>query len=132
MLVSELELLVVAIAIGLINLMWAAAAARKQQGLKWAGGSRDEPSPVTGVAARLDRAFKNYRETFPFFAAAVLTAYLSGRTGGLCLWGSVMYVAGRAAYVPLYASGVRYWRSLVWFISFIGLVLILVSLIGAL
>ena len=130
--VGELELLLLAIAIGLVHLLWAAQAARKQQGLMWAGGARDEPRPVTGIAARLDRAFKNYRETFSFFAAAVLTAYLSGRTGGLCLWGSVLYVAGRAAYLPLYASGVRYWRSAAWVVSFLGLVMILVSLIGAL
>jgi len=82
------------------------------------------------VAARLDRAFKNFRETFPFFAAAVLAAYLTGKTGGgLCMWGSVLYVAGRAAYLPLYASGVRYWRSLVWSVSFLGLVMVVVSLV---
>jgi uncharacterized MAPEG superfamily protein len=125
---SELQLLVLAIAIGIINLMWAAIAARRQQGLKWAGGSRDEARPVTGVAARLDRAFTNYRETFPLFAAAVIVAYLTGQTGGATLWGSVMYVAARAAYVPLYASGVRYWRSLAWFVSFIGLVVLVIAL----
>ena len=119
---AELQLLVLAIAIGIINLMWAAVASRRQQGLKWAGGSRDEPRPVTGVAARLERAFTNYRETFPLFAAAIVVAYLTGQTGGATLWGSVMYVAGRAAYVLLYASGVRYWRSLAWFVSFVRLV----------
>ena len=127
---GEIELLIVAIALGLVHLMWAAVAARKQQGLKWGGGSRDEPRPVTGVAARLERAFTNYRETFPFFAVAVLTAYLTGKTGGgLCLWGSVLYVGGRVAYLPLYASGVRLWRSLIWIISFIGLVMVLLSLV---
>jgi uncharacterized MAPEG superfamily protein len=125
---AELQLLVLAIAIGIINLMWAAVAARRQQGLKWAGGSRDEPRPVTGVAARLERAFTNYRETFPLFAAAIIVAYLTGQTGGATLWGGVMYVAGRAAYVPLYASGVRYWRSLAWFVSFIGLVALVIAL----
>ena len=125
---AELQLLVLAIAIGIINLMWAAVASRRQQGLKWAGGSRDEPRPVTGVAARLERAFTNYRETFPLFAAAIVGAYLTGQTGGATLWGSGMYVAGRAAYVPLYASGVRYWRSLAWFVSFIGLIVLVIAL----
>jgi len=126
--ISELQLLVVAIVLGLVHLMWAAAEARKQQGLKWAGGSRDDPRPVTGVAARLERAFRNYRETFPFFAAAVLIAVMQGKTGGLALVGSVLYVGGRIVYLPLYAAGVRYWRSLVWFVSLVGLVLIIVSL----
>ena len=128
--VSELELLTMAIGIGLVHLAWAAIAARRQQGLNWARGPRDEPRPVTGVAARLERAFNNFRETFPFFGVAVLAAYLTGKTGGgLCLWGSVLYVAGRAAYLPLYAAGIRSWRSLVWFISFIGLVMVATSLV---
>jgi uncharacterized MAPEG superfamily protein len=125
---AELQLLVLAIVIGMINLLWAAGAARSQQGYKWAGGSRDEARPITGVAARLERAFANYRETFPLFAAAVIVAYLTGKTGGAALWGTVAYVAARAAYVPLYASGVRYWRSLAWFISFIGLVVLVIAL----
>lgn len=125
---SQLQLLILAIGIGVINLVWAAVAARRQQGLKWAGGSRDEPRPVVGVAARLERAFANYRETFPLFAAAAIVAYLTGETGGAALWGGVMYVAGRAAYVPLYASGVRYWRSLAWFVSFIGLIVLVIAL----
>ena len=43
--VSELELLTMAIGIGLIHLAWAAIAARRQQGLNWARGPRDEPRP---------------------------------------------------------------------------------------
>lgn len=108
--------------------MWAAAAARRQQGMVWAGGSRDEPRPVTGVAARLERAFSNYRETFPFFAAAALAACVAGKAQGLCLYGAALYVAARAVYLPLYASGVRNWRSAAWFLSFIGLILMLIAL----
>lgn len=125
--VAELQLLIAATVLGLVHLLWAAAEARKQQGLKWAGGSRDEPRPVTGVAARLERAFKNYRETYPFFAAAVLTAVVADKTGGLCLTGAVLYVAGRIVYLPLYAWAGGLWRSLVWFISLIGLVLMLAA-----
>jgi uncharacterized MAPEG superfamily protein len=124
---AELQLLGLAVIVGLVQLLWAAGAARQQQGLKWAGGSRDEPRPVTGVAARLERAFTNFRETFPLFAAAVLVAYLGGRLGTLTLWGSALYVAGRALYVPLYASGVRILRSLVWAISMAGLIMVVVA-----
>jgi 2,4-dienoyl-CoA reductase-like NADH-dependent reductase (Old Yellow Enzyme family) len=68
----ELKLLAVAVVIGLIQLLWAAGAARAQQDMKWAAGPRDTPMPITGAAARLERAFWNFAETFPFFAAAVL------------------------------------------------------------
>lgn len=125
----ELKLLGVAVIIGLVQLLWAAAAARGQQDLKWAAGPRDTPMPISGSAARLHRAFWNFVETFPFFAAAVLTAAAAGKLGtDLTIWGSGLYVAGRAIYAPLYAAGVPMLRSVVWFASLIGLVMILVAL----
>lgn len=124
----ELQLLAWAVVIGLVQLGWAAAAARSQQGLKWAGGSRDEPRPVTGVAARLERALRNFLETFPFFAAAVIVAYLGGKLGDLTFWGASLYVAARALYAPLYASGVAIVRSLVWFVSMIGLFMVVAAI----
>ncbi|MDP1873786.1 MAPEG family protein [Phenylobacterium sp.] len=124
----ELKLLGVAILIGLIQILWGAAAARRQQGLKWAAGPRDEVRPIEGAAARLDRALRNFLETFPFFAAAVIVAYLGGKLGDLTLWGSVLYVAGRALYVPLYAAGVPMVRSLVWFVAMIGLGMVVAAI----
>lgn len=124
----ELKLLGVAIVIGLVQILWGAAAARRQQGLKWAAGPRDDVRPLDGVAARLDRALRNFLETFPFFAAAVITAYLGGKLGDLTLWGSVLYVAGRALYVPLYAAGVPMVRSLVWFAAMVGLGMVVAAI----
>ena len=45
---TELRLLGAALIIGVVQIFWAAYEARRQQGLKWAGGPRDEPRPVTG------------------------------------------------------------------------------------
>ena len=126
---TELKLLGVAIVIGLVQLLWAAGAARQQQDLKWAAGPRDTPMPITGVAARLNRAFWNFAETFPFFAVAVLACAAAGKLGTeLTLWGSAAYVLGRLAYVPLYALGVPTVRTLAWFVSMVGLVIVLVAL----
>lgn len=125
----ELKLLVAAAAVGLAQLLWAAGAARAQQDLKWAAGPRDTPQPITGVAARLERAFWNFAETFPFFAAAVLADAAAGRLGGtLTVWGAWLYVVGRAAYAPLYASGVPMVRTLVWAISMAGLLMTMAAL----
>ena len=60
------------------------------------------------------RAQANLLETFPFFAAAVLAAALSAKLGPLTLWGSALYVAARALYVPIYAFGVSIIRSVAW------------------
>jgi uncharacterized MAPEG superfamily protein len=124
---AELQLLIAAVLVGIVQLFWAAAAARGQQGLKWGGGPRDEPRPLTGVAGRLDRAFRNYLETFPFFAAAVITAYLAGKLGTLTLWGAGLFVAARALYVPVYAAGVPGLRTLIWFVAMVGLFMIIAA-----
>jgi len=124
----ELQLLAAAVVIGLVQLLWGAAAARRQQGLKWAAGPRDEARPLDGVAARLDRALRNFLETVPFFATAVSVAYLGGKLGDLTLWGCVLDVAGRALYVPLYAAGVPLVRSLAWFAAMIGLALVVAAI----
>ena len=126
----ELRLLGAAVVVGLVQLMWAAAAARAQQGdMKWALGPRDTPMPIEGVAARLNRAFWNFVETFPFFAAAVLACAAAGKLGTeLSIWGSGLYVAGRALYAPIYATGIPTVRTLVWFAATIGIVMVLVAL----
>lgn len=124
----ELKLLGFAVLIGLVQLMWAAIAAQPQRGLAWNAGPRDEPRPLTGMAGRLERAFANYRETFPFFAALVIATYLGGKLGDLTLWGSVAYVVARAVYVPLYAFGIPYVRSLIWLVATGGIVALLIAL----
>lgn len=124
----ELKLLAAAVIVGLVQLGWASFAARGQQNLKWAAGPRDDPMPITGVAARLDRAFWNFMETFPFFAAAVLAAVLAGKTGTLTLWGAALYVIARALYVPLYASGIPRIRTLVWVVSLVGVIMVVAAL----
>lgn len=118
----ELMILAGAVLLGLVQLIAAAASARTQQNLAWAAGPRDEPMPpLTGVPGRLDRAFRNFMETFPFFAALVLVAYLGGRLGTLTHWGGILYLAARVIYLPLYALGIPRIRTLVWFVSIIGL-----------
>ena len=126
----ELKLLGAAIIIGLVQLMWAAAAARGQQDMKWAAGPRDTPMPIGGGAARLERAFWNFAETFPFFAAAVLAAAVADKLGtNLTVWGATLYVVSRAIYAPLYAAGIPMVRSIIWFASMVGLVMVLVALL---
>lgn len=117
---AELYLLGAAVIIGLVHLFWAAGESRAQQGYGWAAGPRDEPRPVTGRAARLNRAFANYLETLPLFAAAVAAANAGGKLGVLTFWGCHAYVWSRALYVPAYAFGWRV-RPLLWFISIGGL-----------
>ena len=129
MVAVELKLLIAAIVIGMIQLFWAAGAARAQQDIKWAAGPRDTPMPISGVAARLQRAFWNFVETFPFFAAAILADAVAGKLGTpLTVWGASLYVGGRAVYPLLYATAVPLVRTLAWFVSIVGLIMVIWAL----
>ena len=125
---AELKLLSVAIVIGLVQLVWATGVARREQDPKWVLGPQDDKVPLGPMAARLDRAFKNFMETFPLFAAAVVAADLLGKLGALTICGSGLYVAARALYVPLYAFGVPVARTVVWIVGSLGLLLVVAAL----
>ena len=121
--------LVAALFLALVQIFAAAGAKRRQDGLDWAAGNRDRQPVYTGVAARLDRAQANLFETLWIFAVAVLVAHVTGREDGLTLWGARLYVVARVIYVPLYASGVKLWRSVIYGIALVGLLLVLASLV---
>jgi uncharacterized MAPEG superfamily protein len=59
----------------------------------------------------------------------VLIAALAGRHNWMTEWGAVLYFVARVAYVPLYAYGVRIFRSLAWCVATLGIILILIGLI---
>jgi uncharacterized MAPEG superfamily protein len=95
----------------------------------WNTGPRDETMPpLNPLAGRMLRAQQNLFETLPLFIGAVLAAAVAGRLGMLTLIGTHLYFFGRLLYVPLYAIGVPYVRSLVWVAATAGLVLVIVGL----
>lgn len=122
----ELRMLAWAIVLGIVQLLAAAAGATVRRGLKWNASARDgTPAPLEGVAARLDRAFRNFLETFPFFAAAVLGVVAMQRAGSWSALAVQLYFWARVVYVPLYAAGVPYLRSLVWVASMLGIAILI-------
>jgi uncharacterized MAPEG superfamily protein len=125
----ELQMLLWSVGLGLAHLLIGAALMTAQRGMKWNASARDgTPPPLTGVAARVDRAFKNFLETFPFFAAAVLVAHAAGRLDAGTALGAQLYFWARVAYVPIYAAGIPYLRSAVWAVSLWGILKILLPL----
>ena len=125
----ELKLLAFSVGLGFVHIVLASHAASLQRGYRWSASARDEPlEPLRGVAGRLDRALRNFLETFPLFAAVVLAADASGRHNALTEWGAQLYFWGRVAYLPLYAAGIPLVRSLVWDVAAVGILLFLVAL----
>ena len=126
---TELSMLLWSVVLGLVQIAIAAMASVGQRGLGWAAGPRDgEAKPLTGVAARLDRARGNFLETFPFFVALVLGAWALQRHGSVVVLGAELYFWARVVYVPIYAAGIPYLRTLIWTVSIVGLVIMLVAL----
>ena len=119
----DLWVLMAAALLGLVHLSAASFAFKAQVGNAYTVGARDEGLQPAGVAGRLARAQANFMETFPLFAAAVLVVHIAGAGGALSAWGCGLYLAGRVAYLPLYAAGVPWLRTFAWNLATLGLVL---------
>jgi len=126
---TEMQMLLWSIVLGLVYILAAATASAMRRGGAWAAGSRDEPvPPLSGVAGRIERAQRNFLETFPCFAAAVLAVAVLNRYNRTSELGAQLYFCGRVLYLPLYVSGIYLLRSLAWGVSLVGIVMLLVAL----
>lgn len=127
---TELTFLAWTLVLALVQIFATAAVRTKQYGSKWNAGPRDEelppPQPLVG---RLQRAQSNLFETLPLFIAAVLIAHVAGRNNGATALGAQLYFFARVIYVPLYAAGIPYIRSLAFLVSVAGLTMIIGTLL---
>ena len=121
----ELRYLALATALGLLHALATGLCTSLQNGYAASTGARDEMPPLRGIYGRIDRAFANFMQTFPFFAAAVLIGQALNRHDWHTEWGATIYFWCRIAYLPLYAAGVPVLRSLVWGVSFAAIWLVL-------
>ena len=125
----EFIMLAFTLILALVQILAAAQASTMERGIAWNASARDgESKPLGKVAGRLARAQTNLFETLPLFAAAVIMAHIAGKDGTLTFLGTHLYFFGRLVYLPLYAFGVAYLRTLVWLIATAGLVLVLAAL----
>jgi uncharacterized MAPEG superfamily protein len=125
----EMTALALAIVLGFIHLFIAVHVITNERGFMWNVGARDDTQPLQSrIAGRLDRAFWNFLETFPFFAAAVLMAAILERHTWQTVLGAELYIAGRVIYLPLYALGIPFIRTLAWVAATAGIVLVLAAI----
>jgi uncharacterized MAPEG superfamily protein len=123
---TELLVLTWGCVLAFVHILAAAQVKTRQYGTRWNMGARDEdlppPRPIVG---RLARAQANFFETFPIFIAAVLIVRQANLTDSQTALGAWLWLGGRVAYLPLYALGVPYLRTLAWGVSLVGIVLVL-------
>ena len=125
----EMKMLAWSVVLGLVHIALAATLTTGQRGFAWGVGARDgTPEPVTPLAARLNRASANFLETFPLFAAAVLAVLAAGVANERTALGAQLYFWARVLYLPAYAAGVPFLRTIVWAVSIVGLVFVVMAL----
>src|SRR4029077_15735838 len=93
------------IVLGIVHIIIVSHLQSWQRGYRWTASSREQSvAPLTGVAGRAERALRNYLETFPFFAAAILAVTVANTHNWLTVWGAHFYFWGRVVYAILYIA----------------------------
>lgn len=122
----ELTVLAWASLFGIVQIFVASQLATRQYGVKWGLSSREaampQPAPFVG---RVMRAQANFLETFPIAAAAILIVEFAGLGSRWTELGAIVWLAARAAYLPVYAIGITVWRTLLFAVSIAGIGMVL-------
>jgi len=127
---TELAYLAWTLVLALVQILLPAMLRTSDTGVNYNVSARDTEGPPVGkVTRRLQRAQGNLFETLPVIAAGIVIAHIAGRNGALTWWGATLYFWARVVYLPVYAFGVPYIRTLVWLVSLIGIILILVAIL---
>ena len=122
------ELLVLALGAVLlvVHIQIAIRAKTKQYGVEWNTGARDKDMPpLNDVAARLERARDNFQETLPLAIIALFGVVLADKASPVTAIAGWVWLAARALYIPLYWTGVKVWRTVVWAVATLALLVIL-------
>jgi len=129
----ELLAALVVIALGLVQVILQAMEYRRVHGVAYANTAQDAPSakPDSVLLGRLTRALRNLHETLPFFLGVVIILAIMQHSTDVTRGAAIVFALSRIVYLPLYAAGIPYLRGLVWTISFIALITLVVSAIGA-
>jgi len=122
---AEIAYLLLAGLLLLVHLGAQAITMTRQFGSAYNAGARDAQRTATGIAGRAERAFRNYLETFPLFAAMVIAVHVTGKADWWSGFGAALYFWARVAYLPLYLAGIPYLRSAIWSLAMLGILIIM-------
>ena len=127
---TELTYLACAVILGLVQIVATAQFFTAANGLPYAAGNRDTPPPrrMSIHGERLERATRNFLETFALAAAVILIVHVTGRHNALTSWGAALYFWGRLAHVLIYVAGITYVRTAAFLVSVLGILMMLAGL----
>lgn len=124
----ELKFLLFSVALTFVQVLIAAAAANHVVGLATLAGNRDKLAEYSGFAGRAKRAHLNMIENMVLFSALVLIAVVAHKTSPTTALGAAIFFWARLVYAAVYLIGIPWLRTLVWFVSVIGMAMIAVQL----
>ena len=126
----ELTYLVYAAVLLVVHMLIQATLSDLSKGLGWALGAQDEPRTQNVVAGRVERALRNYVYNLPAFIILAVCLHLGVLGTETTALGAAVWFWARIAYIPAFASGVVLVRSIAWFVSLAGLLLMLLPFLG--
>ncbi|HTU68232.1 MAG TPA: MAPEG family protein [Steroidobacteraceae bacterium] len=92
-------------------------------------GNRDHQRPHTVVGQRAVRALANMQEALPVFLALALMNMIVAPSAGLAVTGAWVFLLARTLYVAIYLAGVAVVRTIVWVVGWVGLILMILTLL---
>lgn len=98
-------------------------------GLVPLAGNRDDLPETTVYIGRAQRTVNNMKEGMMLFAPLVLIAAAAGISNAMTVLGAQIFISARVAHAVLYLAGVPWLRTLVWFASIVGIVMIFLQLV---
>jgi len=120
----ELNLLVWAVVLTVVQMLVAAQGAMNQVGFTRLVGNREGMPEITGWGGRAARAHRNMLENLVLFASLVLVAVVAGKTNDMTLLGAQIFFWARLAYAVIFVSGIIWVRTAAWLVSMAGLIVI--------
>ncbi len=127
----ELKILALGAVLLLVHIFAAAFFRTQQYGLVWNMGARDDAlPPVDPITGRMSWAQANYMETLPIAIIALIGVVVAGRTSATTMHGGWIWLGARVVYLPLYGFGVPVVRTGVYWVSLIGLGMVLQPLLS--
>jgi uncharacterized MAPEG superfamily protein len=125
----DLKYLLFSVLLTFVQVLIAAAAANQTVGLTTLAGNREGMGELAGFAGRARRAHLNMIENMVLFTALVLVAAVAGKANAMTAMGALIFFWARLAYAVIYLIGIPWLRTLAWFVSVIGMVIIALQLI---
>ena len=125
----ELNLLVWAVVLTVVQMLVAAQGAMNQVGFMRLVGNREGMPEITGWGGRAARAHRNMLENLVLFASLVLVAVAWNKTNDATLLGAQIFFWARLAYAVIFVAGIIWVRTAAWLVSMAGLIVIFAQIV---